>query len=854
MMIGAIAATITLILSMTPQTDWCMVRDNPQHTGFVDADLRPPFRLAWARHFAGERIGSNFEPVVADGKVFVSTHNGNLYALDAESGNPLWRFQANGSFLNSPAFSDGLVVAGNTDGHLYGLNSETGELRWSISAGQGGFAASPVISDGMVFIGSRAGDFLAADLSSGRMQWRHNFDVSVRQTAAVADGKVFVTAEDLRVRCIDAETGMLLWVSGQLAGQTARDYYPVIVNAGGRTFVVVRTNPVVHMANLIGQDRRLLTQQAGLGDAGWREIDAWAKSEQARGTEELWRKEQEAIVNYLKEYPHVRTFFVLDAETGKESSPAPVLWIAGCQGVGTPPVALPGGRLLVFYRSAYGNWNHGVAPLVALGILDLAENRIEPLFHDHGMRPPWNTFWGTADESQNFLVAGDTLLIIHQGTLSGFDLRNRKLFLIGGNRDTWGGFHNLPWARNEWHGPARGGVAVADNRIYWQTGSRILCIASGEEGEAAADIGINGNDVPVVKAPMSEERENPGNVLQKRLVEAVKEFLSRRWAALYVEPGLAAREFFFDDSGEVFESLAWAYPYLPGDLQSQVKEFLASEWEQYQPFTQRTWYRLNDGERRELFQVPEDLLSRWHSESLPLPFSNVYAAWLYAERCGEWDRVLSAWPSIRASFDDFVQSDQKDGFGTIFANRYLASLIALSRIAEKKGEAQVAHRAQAMADEKAQIIIEWWRKGAQDVNMPVFQNISEWDSFLGKGDPLFFKVSSHRAKLRLFYGLTPEVANIITSETPDAAGRVWRLLEVLCPTWYLMGEERQVHYGENFVDPPDFALSAFKAMAWLKDASGEGLAQRVDIPFCRADLSYITKLAVALERSEVSRP
>jgi hypothetical protein len=352
---------------------------------------------------------------------------------------------------------------------------------------------------------------------------------------------------------------------------------------------------------------------------------------------------------------------------------------------------------------------------------------------------------------------------------------------------------------------------------------------------------------------VGEKRGNVKQALQERLNKVVKEFLSRRWAALYVEPGLAAREFLFDDSGQVFEALAWAYPHLPGDLQAQVKEFLANEWEQYQPFTQMAWYRLDDGERRELFQVPPDLLSRWHGESLPLPFSNVYAAWLYAERCGEWDRVLSAWPGIRASFDDFVQPDQKDGFGTIFANRYLASLVALARIAEKKGEAQLAQRAQAMADEKAQIIADWWRKAAEGVNMSVFQNISEWDSFLGKGDPLFFKVSSHRAKLRLFYDLTPEVANVINSEAPDAAGKIWRLFEILCPTWYFMGEERQVHYGENFVDPPDFALNAFKAMAWLEDAPGEGLARRVDIPFCKADLSYITKLAVALEGSEVPR-
>ena len=62
-----------------------------------------------------------------------------------------------------------------------------------------------------------------------------------------------------------------------------------------------------------------------------------------------------------------------------------------------------------------------------------------------------------------------------------------------------------------------------------------------------------------------------------------------------------------------------------------------------------------------------------------------------------------------------------------------------------------------------------------------------------------------------------------------------------------MGEERQVHFGENFVDPPDLAMGAFRAMKWLGKPSREALASRVDIPFCRADLGFVTKLALALE-------
>jgi hypothetical protein len=65
-----------------------------------------------------------------------------------------------------------------------------------------------------------------------------------------------------------------------------------------------------------------------------------------------------------------------------------------------------------------------------------------------------------------------------------------------------------------------------------------------------------------------------------------------------------------------------------------------------------------------------------------------------------------------------------------------------------------------------------------------------------------------------------------------------------------VGEERQVHYGENLYDPPDFALDAFSACAWLCTADATTLRSRVDQPWCRADLYQVMKLAIAIEQSK----
>ncbi|MDW8028504.1 MAG: PQQ-binding-like beta-propeller repeat protein [Armatimonadota bacterium] len=826
--------------------DWATLRGNLQRTGFVNTQIRPPFQLAWVRHFVNERIGTCVEPIVYDGKVFVATHNGSLYALSAETGEPIWRFKANGAFLHSPSCADGLVVAGSADGCLYAIDAQSGKLRWWLFVGVGGFSASPTIADSTVFIGSRLGDFVAVDLQTGKIRWRYSARAPIRQTASFFNGRVFVTAEDLRVRCFDAETGKLVWVSEPLNGQTARDYYPVIVQASNKTFVCVRTNPVREMGQHIGRDRQLLCQVAGIKE-DWKAIEDWARSERAKGSPELWAKEQEAIVRYLSENHDAQNFFVLDAETGRELPPMPVLWVAGCQGVGTPPVVLPDGRLFVFYRSAYGNWNLGVAPLVALGLLDLKTSRITPLFHKHGMTPPWNTFWGTADESQNFVVTGDTVLIVHQGTLSGFNLSTGELFRIWGERDSWGGFRNLPWARNEWHGPARSGVAVVGNRIYWQTGSRVLCIFSGKNGQPAKDVGIDGSNVPTHHAPKlpAPSREQ----LRKQLALVVAEFLSRRWMPFCVEPGLAGREFAFDDSGEVFEALSWAYPHLPTDLQKKVKDFLAREWQIHPPFAKAAWYQLDEGEPREWSVFPKDLRKRTGADPQPHPFGNLYAVWIYASRCNEWEKVKAAWKEIRQCFDDFVRTGWRlnSERGDLFANRYLASLLAFQRMAEKFGDTEAKQRAQSLTEATQKAFLAWWRRSAEQVRLPIFRNIQEWDEFIGKGDALFFNIVPHKAKIALFHDLTPEVAEMVRNEAPEAAQKIWQTFELLCPTWNLVGEERQVHYGEHYVDPPDFALNAFRAFKWLHKATYEQLCSKLDIPICRADLSYAVKLALTLE-------
>jgi outer membrane protein assembly factor BamB len=51
-------------------------------------------------------------PAVVNGVVYIGSHDGNVYALDAASGNKIWNYPTSGMVLSSPAVANGVVYVG----------------------------------------------------------------------------------------------------------------------------------------------------------------------------------------------------------------------------------------------------------------------------------------------------------------------------------------------------------------------------------------------------------------------------------------------------------------------------------------------------------------------------------------------------------------------------------------------------------------------------------------------------------------------------------------------------------------------------------------------------------------------
>jgi outer membrane protein assembly factor BamB len=148
-------------------------------------------------------------PTVADGVVYVGSHDGNLYALDERTGDEKWRFQTESTVQSSPTVADGLVVVGSDDGRVYGLHTD-GEEQWRFETGAAVFS-SPAIDDGTVYIGSRDGSVYALEADTGKKHWKFDTGNEVWSSPMVAQETVYVGSNDGKLYALDVDTGKERW-------------------------------------------------------------------------------------------------------------------------------------------------------------------------------------------------------------------------------------------------------------------------------------------------------------------------------------------------------------------------------------------------------------------------------------------------------------------------------------------------------------------------------------------------------------------------------------------------------------------------------------------------------------------
>ncbi|GGK01589.1 hypothetical protein GCM10007063_24850 [Lentibacillus kapialis] len=153
------------------------------------------------------------------------TEESGVLALDAESGDILWKYDTEGEVMPTPAYYNGHIYAATGDKHIYQLDDETGELINKSSIDHVVSMSSPTIKEDTLYVGSGRPSpytFSAYDLTNDEFKWQTEFpDVFAGLDdvpPAVSDGVVVTTAltgdsdnPEHWLYALDAETGERLW-------------------------------------------------------------------------------------------------------------------------------------------------------------------------------------------------------------------------------------------------------------------------------------------------------------------------------------------------------------------------------------------------------------------------------------------------------------------------------------------------------------------------------------------------------------------------------------------------------------------------------------------------------------------
>lgn len=184
--------------------EWSMFGyDLARTAGTGSSAAVPEGALKWVFATGREIYAS---PVVVNGVVYIGSTDSNFYAVDAQTGDELWRFTAESWIESSAAVSGGTVYVGSNDSMLYALDAVTGEKRWEHTT-RYGVRSSPAIAEGKVYFSSGDYTVYALDVQTGEMVWTFKTTGNISASPVVANGIVYLGDLNNYLYALDAVTG-----------------------------------------------------------------------------------------------------------------------------------------------------------------------------------------------------------------------------------------------------------------------------------------------------------------------------------------------------------------------------------------------------------------------------------------------------------------------------------------------------------------------------------------------------------------------------------------------------------------------------------------------------------------------
>jgi outer membrane protein assembly factor BamB len=157
-------------------------------------------------------------------RIFAGSRDNGMYALQAQDGAVLWRYETLGPVQSEPYYDsrDDSLYFGSNDGALYKVNAGSGALHWRFSTGAE-ISRRVVLKDGVVYAVNANDTVVAINAKSGAMVWnQHRAPALGMEVAGYAGplvwrGLVYAAFSDGTVTAFDARSGEERWAPVDLS-------------------------------------------------------------------------------------------------------------------------------------------------------------------------------------------------------------------------------------------------------------------------------------------------------------------------------------------------------------------------------------------------------------------------------------------------------------------------------------------------------------------------------------------------------------------------------------------------------------------------------------------------------------
>lgn len=159
------------------------------------------------------------KPTVVGGRVYVSSSDDTVYCLDQGTGKWVWHYKRSGNYVttvrgnSSVAIADGKAYVGFSDGYLVSLGAKDGNLLWQTKIHTGSkftdVDGTPVVDGARILVASYDGGLYSLDKASGKIQWK--VDVGSTKKILLDKDSMYAASNDGNIYALNKESGRVLW-------------------------------------------------------------------------------------------------------------------------------------------------------------------------------------------------------------------------------------------------------------------------------------------------------------------------------------------------------------------------------------------------------------------------------------------------------------------------------------------------------------------------------------------------------------------------------------------------------------------------------------------------------------------